>query len=304
MRPKVIYVLGSQRGGTTVFGRLLGELPDAEYIGELRLLWEVSLPQARTCGCGLAHADCPLWSTVLPAVHGDHPVDELRALQQRAAPTRGSWRRIWLRRRDAPLTDDEQRYAALLEQTYLALADAHGRSVLVDGSKLPADADLVRRMTGIDAHLVHVVRDPRGVVSSMLRRETDGDGVHLAPTMRAAVTWLLRHASGERIAKRFPPGRAVRIRYEDYVAAPTDALARVAAAVGISADLAPAADGTFHIRGGHTPSDSRGVLPAMDVALRDDDRWRTQLRPVGKLLVGLVTIPLARRYGYRHEGSR
>src|SRR5687768_7919448 len=62
---KVLYVLGSQRGGTTILGRLLGTIDGVEFGGEMRNLWGRGLRGPRSCGCGKGQWDCEVWSRVL-----------------------------------------------------------------------------------------------------------------------------------------------------------------------------------------------------------------------------------------------
>src|SRR5438105_4714219 len=89
-RPKVLFILGTQRGGTTIVGRMVGTLPHCVYAGEVRKLCEVGLVEGRRCGCGLAYDECPVWSQAVPAALAGHDAAWAQEAQRRAAPPRRS----------------------------------------------------------------------------------------------------------------------------------------------------------------------------------------------------------------------
>ena len=88
-------MIGTQRGGTKIAGRLIGQLTGFAFLGELRKLWQVGLPEGRRCGCGQSYASCPVWSAVLARVGGDADVATLQQWQEAAAPDRRSSVQAW-----------------------------------------------------------------------------------------------------------------------------------------------------------------------------------------------------------------
>ena len=73
---RIVYVLGLNRSGSTVFERTLGSIDGVFAAGELHNLF---LPPGldRTCGCGESLTRCEVWSKVVAEVeHGaGQPVD-------------------------------------------------------------------------------------------------------------------------------------------------------------------------------------------------------------------------------------
>jgi hypothetical protein len=220
-RPKVLYVIGTQRGGTTIGGRLIGRLPGFEFVGELRKLWQVGLPEGRRCGCGLAYDECPVWSAVLPKVVGDTAIPLMHHWQHVAAPDRRSSLRAWqLGRSAASGAAEVGSYSALLASTYQALHEATGARVLVDTSKLPADAVLVSRLPDIDAYFLELVRDPRGTVHSTIRRTGEPARLHARQAVTGSAGWLARHLAARALMRRIGPQRSMAVTYERLVAGP------------------------------------------------------------------------------------
>ena len=66
----------------------------------------------------------------------------------------------------APLDRQLARYEAYLVPLYRAIAEVGGARVVVDSSKLPSHAAILRRLDPIDLRMIHLVRDSRGVAYS------------------------------------------------------------------------------------------------------------------------------------------
>ncbi len=167
--PKVIYIVGLFRSGTTVLGDLLGQVEGCFHLGELRQLWVTPrLPKAR-CGCGARIGDCGTWRAILSrAFDGDfgrvctHMLEDERAgLRSRDALLLARF--PWLRRLYRKRLSAMRRYTGTLHALYAAAAAESGRMILVDSSKWPAIAYALGDEPGIE---YHIVRDARAVTHS------------------------------------------------------------------------------------------------------------------------------------------
>ena len=91
--------------------------------------------------------------------------------------------------------------------------------------------------------------------------------------------------------------RYLRIRYEDFVAAPQDALRRVAALVGERPGKLPfTAPGLAQLAPTHSVAGNRSRFRTGAVPIELDDEWRTAAR--SNRIVAALTWPARRRYGY------
>jgi hypothetical protein len=296
---KVLYILGTQRGGTTIVGRILGLIPGVAYAGEVRRFWEFGVAPERRCGCGQPLAACPVWSVVLDRVRaaGITPSD-VPAWQREVAPARSSWRSTRAIGRGIDGGGNASGalpgYLRALSATYAGLAEAYGAEVLVDNSKLPFDGALLRHVSGVSAYFLHVVRDPRGVLSSRLRRQHRTSPVkRSADTAVLAAAWVARHVRSGQVTSAVDPNCCVRMRYEDFVADPSAAVAIVGDLLGLP--VPPKVGPTFELPIVHTP---KGPNPATATVLVQDVRWRQELGALERGLVTTLTAPWLLRDGY------
>ncbi|MDQ1418411.1 MAG: hypothetical protein QOJ52_373 [Acidimicrobiaceae bacterium] len=299
-RPKVLYLLGTQRGGTTIAGRLIGQLPGFVFVGELRKLWQVGLAEGRNCGCGKSYEACEVWSAVLPEVVGATEMAAMQRWQEAAAPDRRSSLRAWRLAHSSAMGHSPavRSYADLLASTYVALAEATEARVIVDSSKLPADALVVSGLENVEPFFIELVRDPRGTVYSAIRRSGDRAPFHPRQGVGGSAGWLVRHIAAAALRRRVGPDRSMVVTYEDLVADPQRILGEIAAFLGEPAlERRVVVEGKVDLDVAHTPIGD-GRFGPVSVSLVHDDRWVTALSRADRMVVSTLTRPLARHYGY------
>jgi hypothetical protein len=297
---KVVYVLGSSRGGTSIVGRILGLMQGAVFAGELRRLWGPARQPGRTCGCGRPLAECEVWSQMLhdDAKYPQPDTEAVVALQDRVAPVRHSW---WsaakILRRHGPPDDAAKRYLDVLTDLYRSFANTTGASIVVDSSKNAGDAALLAQVEGLNSYCVHVVRDPRGVVLSRRRDLADPTRSRPWNAARTAGYWTLAHLTAEAISRRYGDRHRL-VRYEGFVDHPSRTLEEVARMVGSSVPQIRVESGVpIRVQPAHGP-DGHGRFATEEVVLRPDERWLEMLSTPDRNATALVTFPLLRRYDY------
>jgi len=169
---KVLYVAGWGRSGSTILGRILGQIEGFFSVGELRYIWDRGVIENRLCSCGNPFRECPVWGKVVSRVlgtGGSITAEELVDLRERGLRTRHVLLEPTRRRLQARVALMD-RYVQALEKLYPAVQDASGGRVIVDTSKFPSYAYLLRNTPGIKLYLLHLVRDPRAVAYSWASR--------------------------------------------------------------------------------------------------------------------------------------
>jgi hypothetical protein len=299
----VLFLGGLGRSGTTLVERLLGELPGVCALGEVVHLWQRDLRDDERCGCGKKFSACTFWQQVGKTAFGgwdNVDVDRVHALRDTAERTRHIPRLASTANPGA----DVREYASYYARVYEAAAEVSGADLVVDSSKHPALAHVLRAAGDVDLHVVHVVRDARGVAYSWTKRvtrpETDGtDEMTRYSPGRSALLWNAHNAAFGLLARRGVPVR--RIRYEEFLADPRAGLIRLADFAGITlrpADLDFLRPGHADLRAGHSAAGNPMRFTVGRLPLRHDDAWMHALPTAQRRLVGAVCGPMLRAYGY------
>lgn len=304
-RPRVVFIGGYGRSGSTLLERLLAEVPGVVGIGELRHLWQRGLLNNERCGCGLPFAECLFWRAVLRAAFGStsldsaalvelwHQVDRIRYL-----PGILGWRGSSRTRRVLA-----SRYIELLRRLYGAIAAVSGCDTIVDSSKEIASGVLVVRAMPRGVTYVHLVRDPRAVAYSWSkvkpRPEVVGRTEYMARvgSVRASWQWLQRGLAGE-VIRMWTNG--ILLRYEDLTDQPQSAIAAVLNAVGLAPNSGPVLDGgevPIHAAP-HSVAGNPMRFEMGNVRIRRDEQWKTAMPWAARMTTTALTLPGLVRFGY------
>lgn len=306
---RVLFIGGLGRSGSTLLERLLGELPGAFAMGEVVHLWQRGVVDGERCGCGAPFRECPLWTRVgQAAFDGWDRLDVADALARKAAADRTRYIPLLARDRLRPgMRERVDRHNELYRRLYAAVEQVSGAEVLVDSSKSASLAHCLRWCAEVDLRVVHVVRDPRAVAyswSKVVRRpeaaEGSAEGEFMArwSPAKTAAHWNAQNMGMDLLARAGVP--TLRVRYEDFVAAPVDTVAEIAAFAGLPDAKAPFVDeDTVELSANHQVAGNPMRFRTGLVALRRDEAWRTAFPATRQALVTALTLPTMTRYGYR-----
>lgn len=262
--PDPVFVIGSPRSGTTALGKSLGAHPGMWTSNETKFL-------AVLFGAGQV---------------GEAIRDE------RHRPTAS-----WLRTNE--VGDDEFEAAVGLGVNALISSRCEGRRWIDHTPHYTDMAPLLSRMFP-GAHFIHIVRDGRRVVESMLHfadrfraRGRDDVVATLPPYTRdfgtACRTWVEMVDHADEFAATHP-GRCTTIRNEDLAAAPEEAFAALLEAIGEADHPAPAeAWSATRFNSSFQTADGRATEPGPPAS----DWTSAQL-----LDFGHVAGPTMARHGY------
>ncbi len=305
MRPRVLYVAGLGRSGSTLLARLLAELPGTVSVGEAHHLWQTGAVRAagdELCGCGRTYLECGFWTGVLEEALGDPlPLEEMRRQADAVARIRRIPR---LERGGDPRFEGEVReYGEVWRRIYEHVAGEDG-SWVIDVSKDLGPLFLLARIERLELRMLHLVRDPRAVAyswSTRKRRPEFLDREAYLDRPGPLVTsgrWIYSNLLAERFTRRFPE-QSMRLRYEDLVARPREELAAIADWLGL--------EGRPNFRNETTVVlESRSCLISGNpmrfggdtLTIAADERWKDAMPAFTRAAVAAATWPWRRRYAY------
>lgn len=317
----VAYIAGIGRSGSTLLGRALGSVDGRLFLGEVMHLFGRGMQRNERCACGARVRSCEVWGGVLDDIEssGHCPDPEaVEAFRHRVTEGR-SLLAPFLPWTPPGLRGGLDSFRALLRETYRSLHRRTGARLIIDSSKSPAYARILLGVPGIRFHLIHLVRDSRGVAFSLAKvRKRPGTSraseildQRSAPV--ASALWSGAHLLTETLRSRAVA--YVRVRYTDFVRAPADVVLRVLQSVGLEegqerTDGAGRASRLAHLNGSMLQLGVQHVLAGHpirgatgEVELSEDLEWRRSLAPPKRLLVSAMTFPLLKRYGYMQNGA-
>lgn len=280
IRGRYIFLASNAYSGSTLLSFLLGAHPEIGTVSDVSGRRRERAMDRFSCSCGRLMTACPFWERLLAELGGsglafsladfalgfdDRRPRWLGALRVR---TMGNERLERLRDAAFRLAPGDDHWMRSIGERTAVFADAvlrvTGASVFVDASKERLRARYLQRYVDPELRVIHLVRDPRGVVESTIRR-----GRLNISAAEVARRWARTNAAIVRSMSRIPRAQRMVVRYEDLCADPQAVMRRLFAfsSVDPSVDVTNLVAGEQHLLGNSMR------LGTVD-AIRLDERWR------------------------------
>lgn len=306
---RVLFIVGIGRSGSTLLCRTLGSVEGFVATGELMRIMDRGLNNGDLCSCGEAVAECGVWREVFADLRRRRPDLDLARLERMRKRITEGWEFLKYLFLPEPMSGFERdlpEYRAFITELYRSIRAVTGARMIVDASKNLLFARMLTEAPGVEVTFLHLVRDSRGVAHSLARKQerpgTHGRSEHFRQhgPLLSSILWNTAHITTGVVGRRAP--RLLRVRYEDFVAAPSRTINRILDDLETPrrAEDAAHVDGTSvrlgvdHLIASNPNRSRRGL-----VELREDDAWRREMPPLRQWIVTAMTLPLLRRYGYQ-----
>jgi hypothetical protein len=304
IRVKVVLIIGRGRSGSTILDNVLGGIEGFASVGELHNLWRRAILKDHHCGCGMPVVECPVWSRTLDTAHldpalGRLDVEDVVGWQSEVVRQRHLWRLLHLEPGRETGWEPLDRYVRLLGRVYRGIAATTAARVVVDSSKRPEHAAIVRLVPGIEAYVLHLVRDPRAVAYSRQRAKVGPDGVMVRfGVLKGTKGWVARNLEASLLRRTMPRSRFTRLLYGHFVGRPGPTVERILDLVGEPRRELPFEDvRTVRLPPSHTVAGNPSRFRTGPVTLSFDDEWRTRLPDLHRWGITAMTLPFLAAYG-------
>ena len=313
-RVRVLYIMGAGRSGSTLLDTVLASHPDVVGVGELVNLHSAGWTSNEICACGQLGTACGFWMRVRAAWQRRAPeatVEGYIALQKKFELFQwfGVKNILRLVRQQFARTADFTAYLRQTEALYHAIAEASGKSIVVDSSKSPIRGALLANLSGIDLRLIHLVRDARAVAWSR-KKALEADkkaGVQTAiksrPVWYSVGYWAFINILSM-IVGILRWNKSLRMRYEDFVSQPKPQMDRLSHVVGL--DYSAAVQALLNgepIRVEHPIAGNRMRMKG-NVTLKPDWEWMERLPSRDRVICWITGGWLLLAYRYGISGTR
>ena len=241
----LVYIMGRGHSGSTVLDAMLGNSTDMESIGEL--VSGIGRPN-ETCSCARTVLDCEFWKQIRSEFEVRSGLDwesgvALLIGQAHIAKLVST---LFARR-------DSSRVQQLIKANEAmtgSIQHVSGKRCVVDSSKEHTRGLFLARFLPA-TQIIHLVRNPEGILASNLYRTKSGTGFkflrHTYHSTRltffflalSSINWVAGNLLAE-LVRLLAPSRVLRVRYEDLCADPRSVLGNISAFVGY--DLGDIAD--------------------------------------------------------------
>ncbi|HEX4483693.1 MAG TPA: hypothetical protein VH081_07890 [Solirubrobacteraceae bacterium] len=258
-RPKVIYILGSHRIGSTVLGVALGNAEGVFFAGELHA-WQSRRGLTSFGG----EAAARFWGEVLDGVPEAEALfggDTQRYVDRSSVLYRPQG---WLKRRRL-----KPRYRRVARDLYSSIATAAGATHIVDSSHYPLRALELQAIEEIDLYMLFLVREPGAIVAS---RGPEGTGRLAQSALKTNAQLWVTYVLCTFVFLRHPRTHRMFVRHEDFRRDPEAVLRQILD----RADCPSPVPDLDHLDTGVPLQGNRFLKRGETVAIRRSDKAETR----------------------------
>lgn len=304
---KVLYIAGEGRSGSTILGSLLGEISGFLFVGELMSIWKHFYIENNACTCGTLPSECSIWKQII--YEGFGHIDKQLAIKMEY------YRRYYIKNRriisflhpnlQQSLYQEASDYLNYLELLYCSIKNVVNVDFIVDDPKNPTYGKLLEQIPVIDLYVIHLIRDPRAVAYSWQRKKIQTDGKKNVRLMFqfnplvSAYRWNIHNLSTSLLLRTQPEKYYVQ-RYEDFVNNPKQAVENILKFLKITGKSLPfESKDSVRLTGNHAVWGNPVRHLTGVIEIKNDDEWIKSFKGYNRRLVGLLTTPLRKKYGYK-----
>jgi len=299
--PRILYVAGYSRSGSTILEVLLESARGTAGVGEVSFIGADWANDRLRCTCGEPYRSCPVWhdlfTSAAEAIEAHEIQRKVEGASALASIERGN------------LSSELcTAYRDIMHKIFSHASARLGAELIVDSSK-SARATVGRFLTlsryaGLDVRVLHLVRSGYATAASYAVHGSNWvqEGripPYPAVVPRAIVGWRIAHERVMRLLMLVDPRKQMRMKYEDLVRDPVGAITAIGAFSGI--DVAPAVDKlgrgepfpVGHQVGGNRMRYQKAITVNLDVT-----RESSRLGLLELAVYRLAAAPLDKKFGY------
>lgn len=288
---ELIFILGDGRSGSTILNIILSNQDEILGPGELYKWIEFKgLPNPRNED----NSQHEFWYHVHNQYLERSQYIDFILLQNARQEIENYWKfiRVFLGLSNPVLSKMYQDASADLINSLKAVS---GKPIVVDASRNMGRALELYRKFGTKMKIIHLVRDPRGIVWSYQKKQIEQDYKH---PLISSFHNLIKNIFCTLLEWRIPNETFYRIKYEDLMLRPVQELNQLAEFLDLS--LQQIIDKIKKDDPLIVPNilDGNRVRKRTRIKLKIDTEWKESLPKLERLLSVIITFPFFVKYGY------
>jgi len=298
----VIYIGGLGRNGSTLLAELLATLPGFVSVGELPTLWRHGWRDDWQSSDGHQFSTSPVWKALLARLQQENKEFNPELALQLCEGVAKERHKVALRAGKWSGAKNEMlsEYTEHFIKVYSILANETKARIIVDSGKAPFHAALMSGAPNLDFRSIHLIRDPRAVAFSRMRKKVNRNTKSTLPIlmvrqgpMRIALRWNWQNILMHRL--RLSGKAGARLHYEALAKNPTAEIARTLSDLDVPYSrnaLNALRSGSFAKRPGIAFSGNSSRFDLEETSIKLDDAWRDSLPWWSYAVVSALTYPV------------
>ncbi len=300
---KVIYITGEGRSGSTLLERILGQHKKIFAAGELIYIWERSFIENQLCSCNKSFYECEVWKDII--LNFRKKVPNINPSEVIDAFMNTSRIRHYFFKKDFNKTKYAQFINNIYTNLYTAILETVNKEFIIDSSKQPVFAHILKDNPNLELYILHLIRDPRAVAYSWQKKKVRPEiknKVEYMPRyspIRTAISWNVVNKICFDLSKE-ENLKYMLIRYEDLVSNLKEILNKIYSLLSLENNFKDLFldEKTIFLSKNHTVAGNPIRFKTGEIKLIPDEKWKLSMNKWNQLFLKILCYKALKRFGY------
>ncbi len=295
---KVVYLTGFWFSGATILGRSLKSSEEVIYVGEIRDYWTKGLKKNEKCSCGERFENCSFWTKVTEEYINSFPVDDIKKISKDLNELEKTKNYFKLRKFIKNKNDNNFRqlleiYLKHTEKLYESISKVSGKNIIVDSSRLPSRLLALSLSTKIELFPIFMIRDPRGVINSLIKKDFRNYGEIRNSTFKHILTWNAKNLLSLDSVNKLNSNNTLYLWYKNFTRNPAQVLEKIKKILNCTLNyVEESGKVSINLEPGHVFTGNRSRHDTGKITITEDTKWKQELSWPRKVLVSVTSLPL------------
>ena len=295
---KIIYLTGFWFSGATILGRSLKSSEEAIYVGEIRDFWTKGLKKNENCSCGERFESCSFWTMVTEEYLNSFPSDDIEKISKELSEIEKTKNYFKLRKFIKNKDDNYVRqlldtYLKHTEKLYESISKVSGKNIIVDSSRLPGRLLALSLSTKIEIFPIYIIRDPRGVINSLIRKDFRNFGEIRNSTFKHILTWNVKNLLSLDSVKKLNSHDTLYLLYKNFTRNPARIFEKIKKSLNCTLNYEEKnGKVSLYLEPGHVFTGNRSRHDTGKITITEDVKWKQELSWQRKVLISATSLPL------------
>jgi len=295
---KIIYLTGFWFSGATILGRSLKSSEEAIYVGEIRDFWTKGLKKNENCSCGERFESCSFWTMVTEEYLNSFPSNNIEKISKELSEIEKTKNYFKLRKFIKNKDDNYVRqlldtYLKHTEKLYESISKVSGKNIIVDSSRLPGRLLALSLSTKIEIFPIYIIRDPRGVINSLIRKDFRNFGEIRNSTFKHILTWNVKNLLSLDSVKKLNSHDTLYLLYKNFTRNPARIFEKIKKSLNCTLNYEEKnGKVSLYLEPGHVFTGNRSRHDTGKITITEDVKWKQELSWQRKVLISATSLPL------------
>ncbi len=192
-------------------------------------------------------------------------------------------------------------YLKHTEKLYECITKVSGKNIIVDSSRLPSRLLALSLSTNFEIFPIYIIRDPRGVINSLIKKDIRNYGEIRTSIFRHILTWNVKNLLSLDSVKKLNSNNTLYLWYEYFTRIPAEVLEKIEKNLNCTLNYEEDnGEVSLYLEPGHVFTGNRSRHDTGKITIAEDTKWKKELGLLNKMAISVTSLPLCSYIVKRH----